>query len=65
MALGHFKVKKNISGTPLTKWNPLIPRSTILVVKINDNVYFLSRCWIAVTSLSPLSNYGLKNKFFY
>ena len=53
--LGNFKVKKNLSETPLTEWNSLTPKLIILVAEISIKTDFFSLLLDLEISLSSLN----------
>jgi hypothetical protein len=60
MFLGNLKVKKQLSRTFITKYNPLTSRSIILVIDISVNNNF-SLPQKSNNFLSPLANKKVKN----
>jgi hypothetical protein len=66
--LGNFKVKKNLSETPLTEWNSLTPKLIILVTEISIKIDFFSLL-LESRDLSLLSQFKdylfLKKKLLY
>jgi hypothetical protein len=59
--LGNFKVKKNLSETPLIEWNSLTPKLIILVAEISIKTDFFSLL-LESGDLSLLSQF--KDYFF-